>query len=93
LIDRVRERIGSIHDIANALADNLPAPKQHSGKSRRRRRKKKNAKQQTKQPQAQKNGDVPAEQPVVETAAGDGRPAAPREAEPAEAGEAASSQS
>lgn len=41
LIDGVRERIGSIHEVANALADNLPAPKQPSSKSRRRRRKKK----------------------------------------------------
>jgi ribonuclease E len=41
LIDGVRERIGSLEEIANALADNLPAPKQPSGKSRRRRRKKK----------------------------------------------------
>jgi superfamily II DNA or RNA helicase len=41
LIDGVRERIGSLQEVANALADNLPAPKQPSGKSRRRRRKKK----------------------------------------------------
>ncbi|MBA2537912.1 MAG: hypothetical protein H0V20_10850, partial [Actinobacteria bacterium] len=41
LVDRARERLGSIHEIANALADNLPAPKQQGGKSRRRRRKKK----------------------------------------------------
>ncbi len=41
LIDGVRERIGSVPEIAHALADNLPAPKQPSSKSRRRRRKKK----------------------------------------------------
>ena len=41
LVDGMRERLGSITDVANALADNLPAPKQHSSKSRRRRRKKK----------------------------------------------------
>ena len=41
LIDGVRERIGTVHEVANALADNLPAPKQPSSKSRRRRRKKK----------------------------------------------------
>jgi ribonuclease E len=40
LIEGVRERVGSIQEVANALADNLPAPKQPSGKSRRRRRKK-----------------------------------------------------
>jgi len=41
LIDGVRERIGTVHEVANALADNLPAPKQPSSKTRRRRRKKK----------------------------------------------------
>jgi len=39
LIDRARERLGTLPEVANALADNLPAPKQ-TGKSRRRRRKK-----------------------------------------------------
>ena len=41
LIDGVRDRIGTVPEVANALADNLPAPKQPSSKSRRRRRKKK----------------------------------------------------
>jgi hypothetical protein len=41
LIDGVRERIGAVEEVANELADNLPAPKQPSSKSRRRRRKKK----------------------------------------------------
>jgi hypothetical protein len=41
LLDGVRERIGSLEEVANALADNLPAPKAPSSKSRRRRRKKK----------------------------------------------------
>jgi ribonuclease E len=40
LVDRVRERLGSVQEVANALADNLPAPKPPGGKSRRRRRKK-----------------------------------------------------
>ena len=40
LIDGVRERIGTVQEVANALADNLPAPKQPSSKSRRRRKKK-----------------------------------------------------
>ncbi len=39
LIERARERLGTIYEVANALADNLPAPKQ-TAKSRRRRRKK-----------------------------------------------------
>jgi superfamily II DNA or RNA helicase len=49
LIDGMRERLGSSTEVANALADNLPAPKQHSGKSRRRRRKKKQRDQQPQQ--------------------------------------------
>jgi ribonuclease E len=83
LIDGVRERIGSIHDIANALADNLPAPKQHAGKSRRRRRKKKGAKQgqQREVAVANRDGGAPAEtssgKTAVEAAAGDGRATEP----------------
>ena len=40
LIERARARLGSVSEVANALADNLPAPKQPSGKRRRRRKKK-----------------------------------------------------
>ncbi|HEY7004652.1 MAG TPA: DEAD/DEAH box helicase family protein [Gaiellaceae bacterium] len=62
LIDRMRERLGTIQEVANALADNLPAPKQHSGKSRRRRRKRKQKAEQQKAQQAQqKNGEPAAE--------------------------------
>jgi hypothetical protein len=45
LIEAARERIAPINDVASALADNLPAPKAHPGRSRRRRRRKR-AKQQ-----------------------------------------------
>jgi hypothetical protein len=41
LVDGARERLGTIEEVANALADNLPQAKQPSGKSRRRRRRKK----------------------------------------------------
>jgi len=54
LIDAARERLGSIQEVANALADNLPAPKATSGRSRRRRRKRKKKGQA--QGQAQQNG-------------------------------------
>jgi ribonuclease E len=54
LIDGVRERIGTVQEVANALADNLPAPKQPSSKSRRRRRKKK---RKTEEGQAQTQGE------------------------------------
>src|SRR5687767_14378551 len=40
-LDRAREELGEIGAIANALADNLPAPKAPARKSRRRKRKKK----------------------------------------------------
>jgi superfamily II DNA or RNA helicase len=38
LIDEAREQLGSIQEVALALAENLPAPKQNNGRSRRRRR-------------------------------------------------------
>src|SRR5438034_4908787 len=55
LIDAARERLGTIQEVADALADNLPAPKA-PGRSRRRRRKRKKkgqAQGQAKQPKAQ----------------------------------------
>ena len=39
VLDQAREDLGPIAEIANALADNLPAPKAPTRKSRRRRRK------------------------------------------------------
>jgi superfamily II DNA or RNA helicase len=67
-LDRAREEIGETTAIANALADNLPAPKAPSRKSRRRKRKKKPGESQSQspaQPQAQgapaDNGTGPAE--------------------------------
>ncbi len=40
-LDLAREQLGTITEIANALADNLPVPKLSARKSRRRRRKRK----------------------------------------------------
>src|SRR5439155_4894822 len=40
-LDHAREEVGTTAEIANALADNLPAPKLTARKSRRRRRKRK----------------------------------------------------
>ncbi len=40
LIEKARARLGTIAEVAEALADNLPAPKAAPGKSRRRRRRK-----------------------------------------------------
>jgi superfamily II DNA or RNA helicase len=41
LLDDARERLGEIHEVALALSENLPAPKQPSSTRRRRRRRKK----------------------------------------------------
>ena len=41
LLDDARERLGEIHEVALALSENLPAPKQPSSARRRRRRRKK----------------------------------------------------
>jgi hypothetical protein len=74
LIDRVRERLGTLQEVANALADNLPAPKQ-TGKSRRRRRKRRS-------PDAAVAGQPSTDgsAPEMDAAAAEGAPTA---AEPA----------
>ena len=64
-LDRAREELGETMAIAGALADNLPAPKAPSRKSRRRKRKKKTGdgqQQQQRQPAggaADSNGAAP----------------------------------
>ena len=70
-LDRAREELGEIAAIANALADNLPAPKAPSRKSRRRKRKRKGGGEAQGQAQGQaqptaegapsENGAQPAE--------------------------------
>jgi ribonuclease E len=74
LVEGVRERVGSLSEVANALADNLPAPKPPSGKSRRRRRKKrKKAEDAKRQSQAQQGkpekqaGRRPTAEPAEQT--------------------------
>jgi ribonuclease E len=80
LIDAAREQIAPINEIANALADNLPAPKAHPGRSRRRRRRKRAKQQAQAQAQAQKqqNGSDANVEPLP-------APAEKQEPEPAEA--------
>jgi hypothetical protein len=70
LIDAAREQVGTLQEGAHALADNLPAPKQPSGRSRRRRRRRKKKAQAAAQQQPAQNGQ-PQEQPP---AAQDGAP-------------------
>jgi hypothetical protein len=55
LIEGAREKIGTLSEVAYALAENLPPPKAHTGRRRRRRRKKKGA-QQTGEAQAAQPG-------------------------------------
>ena len=45
LIEGAREKIGTLSEVAYALAENLPPPKAHTGRRRRRRRKKKGGQQ------------------------------------------------
>jgi superfamily II DNA or RNA helicase len=71
-LDKAREELGTITEIADALADNLPAPKLTARKSRRRRRKRKPAGQAAAEvdgnaPTATSEPDVPTEASVVET--------------------------
>jgi ribonuclease E len=52
LIEAARERLGSLQEVAGALAENLPQPKLTSGRSRRRKRRKRK-KSQGQRPQGQ----------------------------------------
>jgi superfamily II DNA or RNA helicase len=73
-LDHAREELGTIAEIANALADNLPAPKLTARKSRRRRRRRRS------QPVEAQAPDTAVEASSVE---GDGAGASPLEtAEP-----------
>jgi hypothetical protein len=85
LVDRMRERLGSIQEVANALADNLPAPKQHSGKSRRRRRKRKQKAEQQKAEQKQQAKGKGEKKAPEESTKKDGDEPAKPGAEPAAA--------
>jgi hypothetical protein len=57
LIEGAREKIGTLSEVAYALAENLPPPKAHTGRRRRRRRKRKGGQQQ------QQGGEAQAAQP------------------------------
>jgi ribonuclease E len=56
LIEGAREKIGTLPEVAYALAENLPPPKAHSGRRRRRRRKKKGGQQPQQTGEAQAAG-------------------------------------
>ena len=92
LIEGAREKIGTLSEVAYALAENLPPPKAHTGRRRRRRRKKKGG-QQTGEAQAAQQGQDGA-QPKKRrrrrkpAQADKAEPAPDREPEPARAAEA-----
>jgi superfamily II DNA or RNA helicase len=72
LIDDARERLGTIQEVALALAENLPGPKQGGGRSRRRRRRRR------------KGGGAAAKNTTQkQNGAGESKPEPPTAADPA----------
>jgi ribonuclease E len=59
LIETAREELGSVEEVAAALAENLPQPKLQSRSRRRRRRKKRGKGKAQEQAQRAENGDKP----------------------------------
>ncbi len=82
LLDEAREQLGSIEEIAAALADDLPSPKTGPTRSRRRRRRKKRngsetaASPGTAAPADESSGE--AAEPALPAANGDGPASEPR---------------
>jgi ribonuclease E len=72
LLEEARERLGTIQEIAGALADDLPAPKTGPSRSRRRRRRKKKSATGTELAVASPEGA--AEAPAAQEAAGEPAP-------------------
>jgi len=89
MLDEARERLGTVEEIADALAANLPQPKTGPSRSRRRRRKKKKAVAQQVE-RVQVAAEVPAppeEAQRAEPAKGEPAEGEPAEGEPAAAEE------
>ena len=61
LIEGAREKIGTLSEVAYALAENLPPPKAHTGRRRRRRRKRKGGQQQQQQQEQQQTAEAQGE--------------------------------
>ena len=73
LLDEAREKLGTIQDVALALSENLPAPKQGANRNRRRRRRSKKgaaakpeAQEQSEQSSGEETKPEPATGGVVE---------------------------
>ena len=97
LIEGAREKIGTLSEVAYALAENLPPPKAHTGRRRRRRRKRKGGQQQQQQAgEAQterKDGEAPKRRrrrrkPAAQAAESSNTAESPSTAESAKAAEA-----
>src|SRR4030095_1801945 len=58
LIEGAREKIGTLSEVAYALAENLPPPKAHTGRRRRRRRQREGGQQQQEQEQQTAEGQA-----------------------------------
>jgi ribonuclease E len=71
LIEAAREELGSVEEVAAALAENLPQPKLQSSRRRRRRRRKKGKGKPAEQAAAQNGGQpeaAPEQEPEATTA-------------------------
>jgi ribonuclease E len=64
LIEAARERLGTLQEVAGALAENLPQPKLTSGRSRRRKRRKRRKKAADTTPAAESTAETTAAEPV-----------------------------
>jgi len=84
LLESARERIGTLPEVAYALAENLPQPKAHTGRRRRRRRRRKGRGQQ----QGQARGADGAQDGKPEDASEPGKPSEDDSVEPAQAAQA-----
>jgi superfamily II DNA or RNA helicase len=87
MLDEARERLGTVEEIADALAANLPQPKTGPSRSRRRRRKKKKAVAQqvertqvAEAPLGEEEREAEQEAQQAEPAEGEQAPAAAEEA-------------
>ena len=63
LIEAARERLGTVQEVAGALAENLPQPKVTSGRSRRRKRRKRKKNGGPQQQQQQQPAQAQAQAP------------------------------
>jgi ribonuclease E len=91
LIEGAREKIGTLSEVAYALAENLPPPKAHTGRRRRRRRKRKGGQQQTGEAQGAQqaqDGTAPKRRRRRRKPAQANGSEAPAEAKPTEAASA-----